>query len=138
MPARNRYHWQVRRALEKDGWAVTHDPLRLRYGERDLFVDLGVATSLGAEKNERQIAVELQSFIRRSDIDDLQKALGQFILYEDVLGELQPERRLYLAVNEATYTDLFQEPIGQLVLKNKRVRLLVFDPFGEEVLEWIG
>ena len=137
MPAKNRYHRQVVRALEKDGWTITHDPLRLRYGARDLFVDLGAGSSLGAEKDEQEIALEIQSFVGPSDIQNLEKAIGQFVLYEDVLGELQPERRLYLAVDEATFTDLFQEPIGELVLTKKRVRLLVFDPFREEVLQWI-
>lgn len=41
MPARDRYHDEVRRALIADGWQVTDDPLRLRWGKRDLFVDLG-------------------------------------------------------------------------------------------------
>jgi len=29
-------------ALVADGWVVTHDPLSLSYGGRDLYVDLGV------------------------------------------------------------------------------------------------
>jgi hypothetical protein len=110
----------------------------LRYGERDLFVDLGATGAVAAEKDEQQIAVEIQSFLRVSRVEDLEKALGQCILYEDVLSELLPAWRLYLAVDEATYTNLFQEPIGQLVLRKKRVRLLVIEPFREEVLQWIA
>ncbi len=32
MPARDRFHSQVRNALIQDGWTITHDPLRLRWG----------------------------------------------------------------------------------------------------------
>ena len=37
MPARNIYHNGVRNALLKDGWTITHDPLRLRWGGKDLY-----------------------------------------------------------------------------------------------------
>ena len=42
MPARNIYHDSVRSALQKDGWLITHDPLRLSWGGKDLYVDLGL------------------------------------------------------------------------------------------------
>ena len=50
MPARNRFHNQVRNALVQDGWTSTHDPLRLRWGVKDMFVDLGAERLLAAEK----------------------------------------------------------------------------------------
>lgn len=70
MPARDQHHEQVRQALVKDGWAITHDPLRLRWGQRDLFVDLGAEQLLAAEKSDRKIAVEIKSFAGPSMIDD--------------------------------------------------------------------
>ncbi len=41
MPAKDIYHDAVKQALNKDGWAVTHDPLHLKYGGFDFFIDLG-------------------------------------------------------------------------------------------------
>ena len=41
MPARGLNHEHVRRALVNDGWTITHDPLRLPSGQRNLYVDLG-------------------------------------------------------------------------------------------------
>jgi hypothetical protein len=41
MPANNIYHDAVISALKADGWTITHDPLALMVGERDLLVDLG-------------------------------------------------------------------------------------------------
>jgi len=137
MPARDRYHDQVKSALLKDGWRITHDPLVLKWGWKDLFIDLGAERLLAAEKDQQKIAVEIKSFTGPSDMADLERALGQYVLYHDVLAERESERMLYLAIPEETWLELFEEPIGQLLLKNKRARLLVFDPLQEEVRRWI-
>ena len=39
--AKDIYHNTVRTALEKDGWIITDDPLRLIIGRRGFYVDLG-------------------------------------------------------------------------------------------------
>jgi hypothetical protein len=52
MPARDIYHASVKHALVKDGWIITHDPLILKLGKKDLFVDLGAMQLLAAERNE--------------------------------------------------------------------------------------
>ncbi len=137
MPARDRYHDHVRSALLKEGWTITHDPLRLRWGLKDMYVDLGAEQLLAAEKGTRQIAVEIKSFVGLSEMDDLEKAIGQYVVYHDVLLQVEPNRELYLAVNEQTFVNLFEEPIGQLLLANRRVRLLVFDPQTEVIRQWI-
>jgi hypothetical protein len=136
VPAKDTYHNQVKRALIKDGWTITHDPLRLQWGVKDMYVDLGAEQLLAAEKEHRKIAVEIKSFVGLSEMDDLENAVGQYVLYHDVLAKVEPERELYLAINEATYTDLFSEAIGILLLENKRVRLLVFDPDQEVIDLW--
>ena len=137
MPSRDIYHNTVKNALLKDGWTITHDPLRLEWGKKDLYVDLGAEQLIAAENAERKIAVEIKSFVGRSDIDDLEKALGQYILYYDILSEREPERVLYLAIRNSVYTDLFEEPIGKLLLNKGRVKLIVFDPHTEVILKWI-
>ena len=75
MPARDRYHNQVKQALIKDGWTITDDPLRLKWGKKDLYVDLGAEQLLTAEKGLHKIAVEVKSFVGQSEVDDLEKAL---------------------------------------------------------------
>lgn len=116
MPARDRDHQHVRRALVNDGWTITHDPLRLRWGVRDLYVDLGAERLLAAEKGERKIAVEIKTFGGPSVVDDLEKAVGQFAVYHDVLETLEPARELYLAVSESAFASAFEDPLGQLLL----------------------
>lgn len=137
MPARDFYHDVVKTALIADGWTITHDPLVLKWGIKDFFVDLGAKRLLAADKSGQKIAVEIKSFSGASEIDDLEKALGQFILYHDILEESEPDRRLYLAIPKKVVDDLFLEPIGQLLLKRERVRLLVFDPDSEVITQWI-
>jgi hypothetical protein len=137
MPARDIYHSQVKNALIKDGWTITHDPLKLEIGSKDLFVDLGAEQLIAAEREQRKIAVEIKSFVGKSDVEDLEKALGQFVLYHDILDEVEPDRVLYLAIRRPVFEDIFEEPIGNILLKNGRVRLIVFDQYAEEIVKWI-
>ncbi|WP_442949019.1 element excision factor XisH family protein [Nostoc sp.] len=60
-----------------------------------------------------------------------------YILYYDILARLESDRRLYLAIRQETYSELFQEPIGKILLENQRLCLLVFDSKREVVLQWI-
>lgn len=136
MPARDHLHEQVRHALLRDGWTITHDPLRLRWGKKDVYVDLGAERIVGARKGEVQIAVEIKSFAGPSPVDALEKALGQFTLYHDILARLEPHRVLYLAVTDATYDDVFQEGMGQLLLDNGRLKMLVLNPETEVIERW--
>jgi hypothetical protein len=121
----------------KDGWTITDDPLHLKWGRKDMYIDLGASQLLGAEKEARKIAVEVKSFSGRSEMEDLEKALGQYVLYFDVLVELQPEQLLYLALPVWAYASLFEEPLGELLLKNNRLRLIVFEPEQESIEKWI-
>lgn len=137
MPAKDIYHNTVRNALLKDGWNITDDPFILKWGTRDLYIDLGAEKVIAAEKGEQKIAVEIKSFIGASPVANLENALGQYILYYDILNRLEPNRSLYLAIRQETFTDLFEEPIGKILLENQRLRLLVFDSEQEVILQWI-
>ena len=137
MPAKDIYHNTVRTALEKDGWTITNDPLTLEIGDRSLFVDLGTEKILAAEKQGRKIAVEVKFFLSVSPVHDLEEALGQYIVYEDILELSEPERNIYLAVREEVYRDIFSEPLGQVLLRKKRLKLIVFDSSREIIIRWI-
>jgi hypothetical protein len=77
MPAKDIFHDCVKRALIKDGWIVTDDPLSLKIGRKDLFIDLAAEKILIAEKVTEKIAVEIKSFVGTSEVEDLKNALGQ-------------------------------------------------------------
>ncbi len=138
MPAKDIYHNTVRAALEKDGWTITDDPLKLKWGIRELFIDLGATKLLAAQKGEQKIAVEIKSFINASPVTDLEAALGQYILYRNVLEEIDRERVVYLAIRQATYREIFSEPIGNLVIQKNELCLLVFEPQEEVIVQWLN
>jgi XisH protein len=138
MRAKDLYHDTVKTALIKDGWTITDDPLTLVIGERDLYVDLGAEKLLIADRGSQKIAVEVKSFISPSPVQDLENALGQYILYEDIIAEEYPERILYLAIREEVYLTFFSEPIVQISLKKRHIKVLVFDETQEVITQWIG
>ena len=115
MPAKDIYHNTVRTALEKDGWTITNDPLPLKIGKRTLNVDLGAKKLFAAEKQGRKIAVEVKSFVSASPVHDLEEAVGQYIVYADILERSEPERIIYLAIRAEVYAQIFSEPIGQVL-----------------------
>jgi hypothetical protein len=137
MPAKDIYRDNVISALGKDGWAITDDPLKLKWRTRKMYVDIGAERLIAAEKGKQKIAVEVKSFLSKSSLKDLEDALGQYILYHDVLQEIEPERILYLAIRKYVYDELFRDEVGSLLLKNKRLRLIVFDANAEEIMQWI-
>jgi hypothetical protein len=134
---RDIYHDAVKKALVNEGWTITHDPYPLRYGEHRLYVDLGADAPIGAEKAGRKIAVEIKSFLGRSEITDLERALGQFRLYRFLLRRTEPDRVLYIAVPEEVYYDVFDPADGRDLVAEEEVRLVVFDPQPEVILRWI-
>lgn len=102
-----------------------------------MFFDLGAERFLGAEKGDRKIAVEVKRFVGRSETRELEVTLGPFVLYGAALDEVEPYRTLYVAVRAEVYEDIFEEPVGRLVLRKSGLRLLVFDPDRREVQRWI-
>lgn len=92
---------------------------------------------LSAEKGEKRIVVEIKSFLGASDVKDLEQALGQYVLYQQLLKLIEPDRVLYLAVPDKIYKSVFLEGLGQLFLLDNMLHLLVFDPQGEVITQWI-
>ena len=137
MPARDALHHHVRHALERDGWIVTHDPLKLSVRRRKLYVDLGAERLLAAEKGTQKIAVGIKTFAGASDVRDLEEAVGQFVLYEHALRREDPERTLYLALPETAWQQVFLDALGEILIDDKVLRVVTFDPSKEEIVRWI-
>ncbi|MEH2373668.1 element excision factor XisH family protein [Nostoc sp.] len=53
------------------------------------------------------------------------------------LNQVDPERDLYLAISEATYSDIFSEPIGKLAIAHLPLKLIIVDLEKKEVSQWI-
>ena len=127
MPAKDRYHDIVVEALKAEGWHITNDPLYIAYGSRSLYVDLGAEyETIAAEKDGARLAVEIKSFLSNSPVDDLEEALGAYMLYRCVLEETDQGRMVYLAIPLQAWEGIFSEGLGQLVLKRLQLNVIVF------------
>ena len=137
MSALDQFHQKVRRALEKDGWTITHDPLKLEAGGDRLYGDLGAEKLISAEKGTRKIDVAVKTFGSPSPIADLENAMGQYMVYRILLRRLEPERELYLAVPQGVVTTLFRRPVGAGFLSEEGGKIFGYDPETEEIVQWI-
>lgn len=138
MPKKDKYHDQVRRAIEKDGWVVTHDPLHFKIGKKEIFIDLGAERLIAAEKGNEKIAVEVKSFLHLSFLAAFYEALGKFILYEEALEIEEPDRVLFLAIPEHIYeNEMEDEMLIQKIMEHKHIQAIVINVHNETVVKWI-
>ena len=86
MPAKDIYHEAVKNALIKDGWSILAAPYEIKYKDAELFADLATEKPLAAERNGRKIVVEIKSFLSPSPMRDFEIALGQYILYRNLIS----------------------------------------------------
>lgn len=136
--AKDIFHDTVKTALQKDGWTITHDPYRLRYGIVDIYIDLAAEQAIAAEKEGRKIAVEVKSFASGSTISEFHTALGQFLNYRIALeSSEEPMRILYLAVPKDVYQTFLRFEPAKTVIERYEVRLIVYNPTQESVEQWI-
>jgi len=137
--AKDVFHQQVKNALIKDGWTITHDPLTIRISEAvKLQIDLAAESAIAAERGGEKIAVEIKSFVGDSDISAFHTALGQYLNYCQALEEQEPDRIVYLAIPLETYQDFFQLPFIQRSLRRYQVKLIIYEPKLEEIKQWIN
>ena len=136
MSARDFYHDAAKTALQKDGWTITHDPFLLNIPSRRLKIDLGAEKLIAAQKENARIAVEVKSFLAASVISEFHGALGQFLNYRVALKTIEPERTLFLAIPAKVYRSFFSEELAQLSVAEYDVKLVVFDPKQEAIVQW--
>lgn len=136
MSNRDLFHFAVKQALQKQGWSITDDPLVLEIDEVLVKIDLAAERLIGAERDGEKIAVEVKSFAGDSAISEFHTALGQCLDYQIMLEENEPDRVLYLAVPSDTYQTFFQTRFAQIVLERYPLKLLIYEPILEEILEW--
>jgi len=139
MPKKDLVHNLIKEALINDGWNITDDPYIISYGKRFLFVDLGAEESefVGAQRGGLKIAVEIKDFQGKSPIADLERAVGQYVLYRLLIAKTDPDRLTYMAVPSGTYEGIFSEPVGELVIRELPLCLVVTDTERKEVIRWI-
>jgi hypothetical protein len=133
MAAKDKYHDAVVRALKKAGWSVTSQHELIVDG-RTLYIDIQ------ATKDNRQIIIliEVKGFENMSSpVTYLSNSVGQYVLYRVILEDGGLDIPLYMAVPDAAYHGILSERLGRIAIERLKIKLLVFDPVMEEILQWM-
>jgi XisH protein len=136
--AKDLIHDAVKEALIKDDWHIIAEHLRIEYEEIEIFVDLvAEPTPILAEKEGRQIIIEIKTFAGPSFVREFQQAIGQYELYLDVIQLTNLEYKLYLAISEFIYNDFFLRKATHEIVQRHQIKLLVVNVERKEVIQWI-
>jgi hypothetical protein len=84
-----------------------------------------------------ELPLKLRNFEATRQLLTQEQAIGQYVLYRLLLEQVDPERELYLAVADTTFDGIFSEPIGELVMRELPMKLLIVDVETVEVKRWI-
>jgi hypothetical protein len=134
---RDSIHDAVANALIKDGWTITADPLFLRYGGIEGQIDLEAEKPLETEKPKRTAAFEIKTFSAKSDTYTFGHAMGQYLLYCDLIEFTGNTHEVYLVITEDVYQKFFQLPGIRAVVNKRRIALSVVRIATEEIVQWI-
>ena len=138
MPAKDIYHNEVKNALLKDGWTITADPYFIKYEDAELYADLAAEKPIAAQRQGQKIVVEIKSFVGRSLMYDFHGALGQYMVYRNLIQFTDPEYKLYLAIDDIVYKNFFQRKSIQLITNENKLLLMIVEMEKEEILQWIN
>lgn len=136
MPAKDKFYDSVINALRKDGWTITDEEFYLPFATRTAYIDILAEKPVTAEKAGRKIAVEVKTFGGASQMAELEKAVGQFVIYKTALAVAELEHDLYLAVP----TDMgafFQLPAVTKMRRDFGIKVVTYDPQKEVLSQWI-
>lgn len=136
MSRKDFYHEHVRAALIKAGWIITDEQLPLRFFDTRLYIDLA-ATKTEVDESVSRITVEVKNFRDRFDyVNEFQKALGQYLMYRQLLQLRELGHVLYLAIPENASHKFFQDELIASLLTTHSVKLLTFDPDTQTIVKW--
>ncbi len=139
MPAKDRYHDTVVRCLIRAGWSIIKEQYTVVVAESDhdfrrLFIDIAAQS-----QTERIALIEVKS-LEPSAMHAFMELVGQYLVYRTALDYIGDTTPLYVAITEADYEIMIEQPLGQRVIGDRLtepIPFLVFDPIVEEIVRWI-
>jgi hypothetical protein len=134
--AKDIIHLPVKKAIAKAGWTVTHDQYTVQFAEFTMYADLAAERVIAAQRGKDKIAIEIKSFVKRSAVQDVRDALGQYVMYHAYLAKIEPDRKLYMAVSARAYRDVFSLKAVQFLVQQFTIALIVVDIEREEIVVW--
>ena len=135
--AKDIFHEAVKKALIKDGWTITDDPLRLLSKEEGgIETDLGAEKMIIAQKELQRIAVEVKSFNNPSLIHDFMRATGQYVSYETAILQKHLNRQMFLAMPYYVFEKLQLLDFITAVIERFHMKIILYNPENETIEEW--
>jgi len=137
--AKDKYHAQVREALENDGWTITNDPLTVAYNANDLETEPDVEKLIGAEKGRRRIALEIKNFVEGLEVPAFYQAFGQYLVHQMAFDyHAIKDRELFLAASLHSYnTFLIKQQMVKDAIEKKGLSLIVVNMKTKQIVKWI-
>ena len=70
---------------------------------------------------------------------ELEKAIGQYMLYDEALleSETESDRQLFLAIPEDVAEELSDDKILSILTKRFKINVLVYNPLKQYITQWI-
>jgi hypothetical protein len=124
------------RSLTKAGWTILSQQEYLSIGtspetHRRLYIDIKARLN-----QELIVLIEVKS-LDRSPVHQLMELLGQYLVYRAALDYLAINTPLYVAVPQVAYQYIIQHVLGQEIMNQYAIPLVIYDPVQEEIREWI-
>lgn len=137
MSRRDLIHDTVKKALQNDGWKITHDPLIIPSGGTTFRIDLGAEKIILAQKGIDKIAVEIKSMLKVALVYDFYETFGQYIFYRDAFDDEGIDREMYIAVSQQVWKRVQNVPFLLKRIEQYKLKIIVVDIKNRNVLEWI-
>ena len=134
--ARDLIHFQVRKALEKEGWEITADPFYLSIDGVRLEIDIEAQRLIMASKGNEKIYIEIKTFKKTSILYAFYEAYGQYAFYRDALSDKKINAPIYLAISLAVYNRIKKIPFLMKRIAQHKLNLLIIDTTKSKIIEW--
>lgn len=138
MSRRDKIHEAVVEALEKELWIIFANALTIRTGGVNLEIDLGARKTVFAQREDKEIAVEVKTFGKKSKINEFHGTVGQYVNYRGALKDEEMEMDLYLAISEETWTILSTTQFYINRLRENNIKLIIVNVHQKRTVLWIN
>ena len=136
MPALDKCHPIMVRALQNDHWWPESKSPRLSVEDRTVIIDIRARRDDNGT-NQQILMVEVKCFPDEDTITtETYTALGQYIVYRGMLEALGDTTPLYLAVPESICQTVFDIVIMKIV-RDYQIKIIVVSLEQEKIVQWI-
>jgi len=136
VPAFDNCQPQVIHALEHDGWRIVAQNEHYRIKKRSIFIDLRAERAINGNV-ENMLLAEVKCFAEKENwTTDLYIAIGQYLVYREILLQLAIQNPLYLAIPSPIYATVFDK-IAREVVRQHKIKIIVVDIENEVIEQWL-